>query len=109
MSVIEIIIRRGRYSQVFLGVLFILSTMDHTKLQPVRGILFILSSHITTFIKKIKLNTSIKCAGDDPFEILQHILSLFYSLYTTYMIIELLQLLRCVPKYVKNWSCTEIE
>ena len=37
VSVIEIVLRRVRDSQVFFDVLLIVSTMDHMKLQPVRG------------------------------------------------------------------------
>ena len=66
-SVIEIILRRVRDVQVFLGGLFIVSKMDHMQLQPVRGRLFLLSSHVITLFKMVKLETSVRCAGDAPF------------------------------------------
>ena len=79
------------------------------QLQPVCGRSFILSSHVITFFKMVKLDTYVRCACDAPFEQLQQIIRSHYSLYTINMIREIRQLLRYVPTYVKNCSSNEIE
>ena len=73
------------------------------QLQPVCGRLFILSYLVITCFKKVKSETSVRCAGDAPFEQLQHILILHYSFYTTDIIRELRQLLIDLPTYFNNW------
>ena len=59
LSVIDIIIRRVRGSQVFLGGLLILITIYQMHLKLVRGRPFILSYHVITCFKMVKLDTSV--------------------------------------------------
>ena len=65
---IEIILRRVRNSQVLLDGLLIVGTMDHTQLQLVNGRKLVLFYNIIKCFKMVILETSVRCAGDAPFE-----------------------------------------
>ena len=63
-SAIEIILRRVRKNDIFLGGVLLISTMDHTQLQPVTRRPFLLSTHVITCFKMIKLHKSVRVSGD---------------------------------------------
>ena len=109
LSVIDIILRRLRNSQNVFGGILIIGTMDHTQLQPVSGRPLLLSSLIITCFTMVKLETPVRCAGDESFIKLQELLRLHHSKYTTDNISELKELLRTVPRYVQNWESTDID
>ena len=107
LSAIEIILRRVRdHSNVFMGGVIIISTMDHTQLKPVEGRPFLLSTHVITCFKMFKLETSVRAVGDTPFQRLQKVLSMHYIKFTDKpeLLDELRGLLHTVPTYVDNWS-----
>ena len=54
-AAIEIILRRVPDSNEFMGGVIIISTMDHTQLQPVAGRPFLLSLYVITCFKMVKL------------------------------------------------------
>ena len=104
LSVIDIILRRIRDSQVVFGGVLIIGTMDHTQLQPVSGRPFLLSSLIVTSFKMVKVETPVRCAGDTNFIRLQEIIRLHHSKYTDDILTELQNLLEIVPTYVDSWN-----
>ena len=59
-AVIDIILRHVRESDVVFGGILILSTMDHTQLQPVVGRPFLLSTLVVTCFRMAKLETSVR-------------------------------------------------
>ena len=59
LSVIDIILRRIRNSQIVFGGVLVIGTMDHTQLQPVTGRPLLLSSLIITCFVMVKLETSV--------------------------------------------------
>ena len=64
LSTIEIILRRmHNNSNVFMGDIIFISTLDHTQLKPVKGHPFLLSSHIITNFEMAKIEkfTSYSC------------------------------------------------
>ena len=109
-SAIEIILRRIRQSTVFMGGVIIISTIDHTQLQPVNGRPFLLSTHVITCFKMVKLRTSVRAVGDQDYQRLQQIIRIHYSKYIEQpeLLDELRELLANVPTYVENWSSSEI-
>ena len=109
-SAIEIILRRVRKNDIFLGGVLLISTMDHTQLQPVTGRPFLLSTHVITCFKMIKLQKSVRASGDLRFQRLQEIIRMHYSKYIEKpeLLDELRLLLKEVPTYVTNWSSPEI-
>ena len=105
-AAIEIILRRVRDSNEFMGGVIIISTMDHTQLQPVSGRQFLLSSYVITCFKMVKLETSVRASRDIPFQRLQQIVRMHYSKYTEFpgLLDELRDFLRNVPTHFDNWS-----
>ena len=91
LSVIDIIIRRIRSSQIVFGGVLVIGTMDHTQLLPVSGRPFLLSSLIITCFTMVKLETPVRCAGDQSFQHLQELVRLHYSEYTEDIILKLLE------------------
>ena len=63
-SSLEIIFRRIRGNNIFMGGVVIISTMDHSQLPPVTGRPFLLSTHVITCFKMVKLESSVRAAGD---------------------------------------------
>ena len=103
-AAIEIILRRVRDSNEFMGGVIIISTMDHTQLQRVSGRPFIISSYVITCLNMVKLETSVRASIDIPFQRLKQIVRMHYSKYTEFpgLLDELRELLRTVPTYVEN-------
>ena len=68
LSVLEIIFCRVRGNNIFMGGVLIISTMDHTQLQPVNGRPFLLATHVITCFRMIKLECSVRASGDPYFQ-----------------------------------------
>ena len=68
LSSIEIIFRRIHENDIFMDGVVIIITIDHTQLQPVDGRPFLLSTNVITCFKMIKLQTSVRAAGDVQFQ-----------------------------------------
>ena len=109
-SVLEIIFRRVRGNNIFMGGVLIISTTDHTQLQPVNGRPFLLSTHVITCFKMIKLECSVRASGDQDFQRMQEIIRMHVSKYneSPELLDKLRDLLRNVPTYVTDWSSSEI-
>ena len=93
-----------------MGEVLIISTMDHTQLQPVNGRPFLLSTHVITCFKMIKLECSVRASGDQDFQRMQEIIRMHVSKYNDdpELLEELKILLRDVPTFVTDWSSSEI-
>ena len=81
LSTLDIILRRVRNTDIFMGGVIIISTMDHTQLQPINGRPFLLSTHVITCFKMVELQSSVRTAGDVDFQRLQAIIRMHYSQY----------------------------
>ena len=110
LSVLEIIFCRVRGNNIFMGGVLIISTMDHTQLQPVNGRPFLLSTHVITCFRMIKLECSVRASGDPDFQRMQEIIRMHVSKYNDdpELLEELKILLRDVPTFVTDWSSSEI-
>ena len=53
ISVFDIILHKIHNNNIFLGILLLIATIDHTQLQPMKGIQFLLSSYTLTCFKII--------------------------------------------------------
>ena len=73
LSVLDMILRRIRENNIFMGGILVISTMDHTQLQPVQGRPFLLSSNTISCFNMVKLKTSVRAAGDPSFQRIQEI------------------------------------
>ena len=81
LAVLDIILRRLRDTNIFMGGVIIICTIDHTQLQPVEGRPFLTSSHVITCFKMMKLTTSVCAAGDENLQRIQEIARMHYSEY----------------------------
>ena len=67
LSTLVIILQRARNTDIFMGGVIIISTMDHTQLQPINGGSFLPSTHVISCFKMAKLQSSVCAAGDVDF------------------------------------------
>ena len=107
LSTIEIILRRIRNnSNVFMGGVVIISTLDHTQLKPVKGRPFLLSSHLIINFKMPKLETSVCAIANCSLQKIQKIISSRYNQFTENLnlLSELRDPLHDVPRYID--ACT---
>ena len=107
LSTVEIILRRMRNnSNMIMGFVIIISTLDHTLLKPVKGLPFLLSSHVITNFKMAKLETSLCAVVDPSLKTIQKIISSHYNQFTAKhnLLSELRDLLHDVPRYVHTWT-----
>ena len=57
LSIIDIIMRRIRDNNIFLGGLLIIGSMDHTQIQPINANPFLTPTHIITCFKSVSLSS----------------------------------------------------
>ena len=79
ISIIDIIMRRLRESNIFLGGILLICTLDHTQIQPIKQSPFLTSSHILPCFKMVELTRSVRASGDQVFERIQQIVRLPYQ------------------------------
>ena len=79
LSVLNIILQKLWNNNIFMGGLLVISTMDHTQLQPVESCPFLLLLHAITCFKMVKLETSVRAADDPALQHIQQIASKYYS------------------------------
>ena len=93
-----------------MGGLLVISTMDHTQLQPIEGRPFLLSSHVITCFEMVQLQTSVRAAADVQLQRIQQIASMHYSSYidNTDLLDEFRNLLSETCVFVSNWNAPEI-
>ena len=106
LSTLDIILQRVRNTDIFMGGVIIISTMDHTQLQPINGIPFLISTQFITCFKILKLQSSVRADGDVDFQQLQAIIRMHYSEYIEHpeLLEDLRVLIRNVPTYVQTWT-----
>jgi hypothetical protein len=110
LAVLDIIFRRVKDTNIFLGGVIIIGTIDHTQLQPVQGRPFLTSSHVISCFKMTMLSTSVRASNDPNFQRIQEIARMHYQKYTENpsLLDEFKDLLSATCTFVPNWSSTEI-
>ena len=73
LSTVDIILRRVRECNTYLGGLLLIFTIDHTQIQPVEGRPFLTSSHMVPCFKMVALEESVRAASDSRLKRLQQI------------------------------------
>ena len=73
LSIMDMILRRLRDNSIPFGGVHIICTMDHTQLAPVTGKPFLVSSHILSCFKMVRLQHSVRATSDPQFQRLQQI------------------------------------
>ena len=110
LSTLDIILQRVLNTDIFMVGVIIISTMDHTQLQPINGRSFLLSTHVISCFKMAKLQSPVRVAGDVDFQKLQAIIRMHYSHYIEHpeLLDNLRVILRNVPTYVQTWTLSQI-
>ena len=67
VAVIDIILRKLRKSQMPFGGVLVIGTLDHTQLQPINAIPFLMSSLVLTSFTMVQLKESVRAAEDALF------------------------------------------
>ena len=73
LAIIDIILRKLRNSRMPFGGVLILGTMDHTQIQPINALPFLLSSLILTSLTMVELKESVRAADDPLFREFQNL------------------------------------
>ena len=110
LSIIDIIMRRLRSNNIFLGGLLIICTLDHTQIQPVKGRPFFTSTHIIPCFKMVSFVNSIRASGDAAFQRIQELARFNYSKFEEEpdLIDEFVRLVSENFTFVDNWNDEQI-
>ena len=73
MGVTNLIFKQIRGSNLYLGGIKVLGTLDHTQIQPINGRPFLTSIHLLTSFKMIELGTSVRASSDPNWKRIQEI------------------------------------
>ena len=68
-ALIDIILRHARDSALPFGGVLIFGTFDHHQLGAIEGLPFLLSTHIITDFTLVKLEHSVRAAGDEILQV----------------------------------------
>lgn len=110
LATCDIILRRLRGSDLFLGGVVLLCTLDHLQLRPIKGIPLLLSPHIMSCFRMFQLKQLVRSSQDQH---LQRIIDICRMSKTQYeedpsVIGELRNLLSTHCTWVDSWDSTLI-
>jgi hypothetical protein len=112
LSIIDIIMRRLRSNNIFLGgLLLIICTLDHTQIQLVKGRPFLTSTHIIPCFKMVSFVNSIRASGDAAFQKIQELARFNYIIFEEEpdLIDEFVRLLVSENfTFIDNWNDEQI-
>ena len=67
IAVIDIILRKLRNNNIYLGGVLTIFTMDHTQISPFESKPFLTSSHVIPCFRMVVLETSVRASSDANF------------------------------------------
>ena len=73
LAKIDIILRKVLNSNIYMGELLIIFSMDHKQIQPILGRPFLASFHIIPCFKIVSLENSVRAYDDDAFQRIQKV------------------------------------
>lgn len=73
LATFDIILRRIRNSNIYMGGVLFIFSMDHTQIQPIEGHPFLTSCHIIPCYKMVVLSNSVRAHNDPDFKRIQEI------------------------------------
>jgi hypothetical protein len=73
LATFDIILRKVRNSNIYMGGTLMIFTMDHTQIQPIKGHPFLISCHVIPCFKMVNLCHSVRASGDILFKRIQEI------------------------------------
>lgn len=72
-TTIDMILRKVRDSNIILGGVLLIGTIDHTQIQPINGSPFLTATHVVTCFRMVALNHSVRASQDVNFQRIQAI------------------------------------
>ena len=110
LATLDIILRKLRNNNIFMGGFLIIGTMDHTQLYSVTGRPMMVSSQIISCFTMVAFNTSVRAAGDPALQRIQQIARYHYAHYESHpeVIDEFKELICQHCTFVDTWNSEEI-
>ena len=105
-SCINIILRRVRNNNIFLGGLVIIGTIDHTQIQPIEGRQFLTSSHIILCFRMVELKHSVRANSEHSWQHIQVIAQFSNNILfsNTHLKHEFINLVSQHCTFVSDWN-----
>jgi predicted GIY-YIG superfamily endonuclease len=104
ISCIDMILRRVRGSDQFLGGVLLIATIDPLQLKPIDGRPFLVSPFVITCFRFSVLKHSVRAANDPFLQRIQDISRMLTHEYTPEILAEMSELLRTHCTFVDSWS-----
>jgi predicted GIY-YIG superfamily endonuclease len=79
LSILDIILRKIRNSNIYMGGVLIIYSMDHTQIQPINGRPFLTSCHVIPCFQAVTLKHSVRASNDLDFVRIQTIARMNYK------------------------------
>ena len=106
LSCLDMILRRVRNNNIFLGGILFICTLDHKQLQPIDGKPFLVSPMVLSCFKFVSLTESVRASGDHNLQRIQKIARMNPDMYDRNpdLISEFKDLLSSTCTFVDNWN-----
>ena len=106
LSTLDIILRRIRNSNIYLGGLLFICTLDHKQLPPIKGKPFLTSPHVLSCFEFIRLEESVRANSDSDLQRIQKIARFHPQKYIDdpTLITEFKILLSTTCTFVSDWK-----
>ena len=106
LAILDMILRRIRGNNIFLGGLLFICTLDHKQLQPIEGRPFLVSPMVLSCFKFISLTESVRASGDPNLQRIQKIARMHPDMYDSNpdLLSEFKSLLSSTCTFVDSWN-----
>jgi hypothetical protein len=106
IATIDLILRRIRQNNIFLGGVLILSTLDHTQIRCIDGHPFLTSMNIITCFKMVELKTSVRASDDEAWQRIQTITRMNHQVLQNnpLLVQEVLDLISRECTFLPDWN-----
>ena len=104
LCIMDIILRRIRDNDIFMGGILVIGTLDHKQLPPVQGHPFLTSPHVFSSYEFSMLKKSVRANGDPNHQRVQEIIRTHRSRHTKEVLEELEILISEYYTFVETWN-----
>ena len=104
LCVLDIVLRRIKDSNIYLGGVLLIGTLDHKQLPPVTGHPFLISPHVFSSFEFSILKNSVRASGDSNHQRVQEIVRQHRSLHTRETMLEIKTLLSNNYTFCEDWN-----
>ena len=110
LAILDIILRKVKKSNIYMGGVLLLFTMDHLQIKPINGRPFLTSANIIPCFKMVNLQHSMRAWNDQRYQRIQQIARMHYKEFETNprLVDEFVQLCSESFTFVDSWDDDEI-